>query len=149
MDRKRISLFTDGSCNGNPGPGGYAVIIRKGKHQREVIGNVPHSTNNRMELIAITKGLEELQAHSLVNVYTDSAYVERAINEGRLEVWKNNGWRRIRTGTPVMNADLWKNYLSIIQKKNLDVKIRKVTAHRGCFFNNRADSLAKKAAQSA
>ena len=149
MDRRRISLFTDGSCNGNPGPGGYAAIIRKGKYQKVVVGNVPYSTNNRMELLAITRGLKELKANSLVNVYTDSAYVERAINEGRLEVWQNNGWRRIRTGTPVMNADLWQNYISIIQQKNLDVKISKVAAHRGCFFNNRADFLAKKASRSA
>ncbi len=108
MDRRnQVSLYTDGSCDGNPGPGGYAAILKKGRFYREITGSVPHGSNNRMELLAVIKGLAEVKQSSTVTVFTDSAYVESAVNEGRLSQWQNNGWRRIRTLEPVKNADLW------------------------------------------
>ncbi len=150
MDRRnQVSLFTDGSCNGNPGPGGYAAILKKGRFHKEIVGKVPHSTNNRMELTAVIKGLSEVKPHSNVTVYTDSGYVERAVNEGRLEQWQHNGWRRIRTGTEVMNRDMWQDLISIINERNLDVKFQKIAAHKGHRINERVDFLARQAAKMA
>ncbi len=145
--KKRVSLFTDGSCDGNPGPGGYAAILKKGKFHKEIVGSVPHSTNNRMELLAVIKGLSEVKPYSNVTVYTDSGYVERAMNEGRLTQWQNNGWRRNRTLEPVKNADLWKMLFSIQSERKLDVKYRKIAAHKGHRMNERVDFLARQAAK--
>ena len=144
-----VSVYTDGSCNGNPGPGGYAAIIRKGEWCKEISGAVPYSTNNRMELTAVIRGLSEIEKGSTVRVLTDSAYIERAVNEGRLAVWQENGWRRIRTLEPVRNADLWRSLLSIVKSRDLDVKFQKIAAHRGNRFNERVDFLARRAARSA
>ena len=146
--RSHISVFTDGSCNGNPGPGGYAAILKCGRFHKEIVGSVPHSSNNRMELTAVIRGLSEVKPNSNVTVYTDSGYVERAVNEGRLSQWQNNGWRRIRTLEPVKNADLWRYYLSIVKKNNPDVKFHKITAHSGHRINEHVDFLARQAAKS-
>ena len=115
--RKRISVYTDGSCIGNPGKGGYCAIIRDGKHYRTINGNVSHSTNNRMELTAVIEGLSALPHGSAVTVFTDSGYIERAFNEGRVRVWMNNGWRRIKTGEPVQNADRFLVLCELIRKR--------------------------------
>ena len=140
MNRRiHVSVFTDGSCDGNPGRGGYAAIIKKGRYHKEIVGNVSHSTNNRMELMAVIKGLAEVKPCSCVTVFTDSAYVERAVNEGRLEEWKSNGWRRIRTGTPVLNKDQWLVLCETIKSKKLDVTFQKLTAHKGHYYNERVD----------
>ncbi len=150
MDKqKRISVFTDGSCLGNPGPGGYCAIIRRGKEQRTITGSVSHSTNNRMELTAVIEGLSAVPYGSSVTVFTDSGYVERAVNEGRLALWQQNGWRRIKTGEPVKNADRWLVLANVIKNSNLNVTFVKLKAHKANFFNNRADSLARMAAQMA
>ena len=144
-----VSVYTDGSCATNPGPGGYAAIIKKGGFYREIVGGVQHSTNNRMEMMAIIQGLNQVKPRSSVIVYTDSGYVERAVNEGRVSQWESNGWKRIRTLEPVKNADLWKVLLSIIQSRNLDVKFQKIAAHKGDRFNERVDFLARRAAKAA
>lgn len=149
MNRRPVSVYTDGSCNGNPGPGGWAAILKKGRWEREIVGSTPYGSNNRMELQAVIAGLSAVRPGSLVTVYTDSGYVERAVNEGRLAQWQNNGWRRIRTLEPVMNADLWRYYLSIVQERKLEVKFEKLTAHQGHKLNNRADFLARQAAKTA
>ncbi len=150
MDRRSyVSVFTDGSCDGNPGKGGYAAIIKKGRCYQEITGTVPHSSNNRMELIAVVKGLSEVKPCSTVTVYSDSQYVVAAINEGRLSQWKNNGWRRIRTLEPVKNADLWRYYLNLVSDRKLDVRFQKIAAHKGHKFNERVDFLARRAAKSA
>ena len=145
--RSNVSVFTDGSCNGNPGPGGYAAILKSGKFHKEIVGSVAQSSNNRMELIAVIKGLVEVKPNSNVTVYTDSGYVERAVNEGRLSQWQNNGWRRIRTLEPVKNADLWRHYLRIVKLKNLEVKFQKIAAHRRHRINEHVDFLARQAAK--
>ena len=147
--RKRISVFTDGSCIGNPGKGGYCAIIRNGKTYRTITGSVSRSTNNRMELTAVIEGLSAVPHGSAVTVFTDSGYVERAINEGRLALWQQNGWHRIKTGEPVKNADHWLVLCELIRKRNLDVEFVKLKVHRANFFNNRADCLARMAAQMA
>ena len=150
MDRRnQVSLYTDGSCNGNPGPGGYAAILKKGRYYKEVVGSVPHGSNNRMELLAVIKGLSAVKSHSNVTVFSDSQYIVSAVNEGRLAEWQTNGWRRIRTLAPVKNADLWKVLLSIISDRKLEVKFQKLSAHKGHKLNNRADFLARQAAKAA
>ena len=144
--RKRISVFTDGSCYGNPGRGGFCAIIRNGKESQTITGSVPFSTNNRMELAAVIEGLTAVPEGSAVTVFTDSGYIERAVNEGRLKEWQNNGWRRIKTGEPVKNADRFIVLCEIIRNRNLDVRFVKCMAHKANYFNNRADRLAKQAA---
>ena len=143
---KRIQVFTDGSSFGNPGKGGYAAIIRNGKSNQIITGSVPNSTNNRMELTAVIEGLTAIPRDSAVTVFTDSGYIERAVNEGRLAVWQKNGWRRIKTGEPLKNADQWLVLCELIRNSNLDVQFVKLKAHKSNYFNNRADSLARMAA---
>ena len=147
MNKRPVSVYTDGSCNGNPGPGGYAAILKCGRFYREIVGSVPHSTNNRMELTAVIKGLSEVKPHSKVTVFTDSAYVEQAFNSGRVQQWQANGWHRIRTGTEVINKDTFSMLLDTIKNRKLEVKFQKLTAHKGHRFNERADFLAKQAAK--
>ena len=150
MNRRPVSVYTDGSCNGNPGPGGYAAILKCGKFYREIVGSVPKTTtNNRMELTAVIKGLSEVRPNSKVTVYTDSQYIEDAFNSGRVEQWQNNGWRRIRTGTEVKNKDGFSILLDTIKERKLEVKFQKLTAHKGHKLNNRADFLARQAAKTA
>ena len=144
--RSCVSVFTDGSCNSNSGQGGYAAIILKGGFRKEIVGNIPNATINRMELLAVVKGLSAVKPGSIVKVFTDSAYVERAVNEGRLAIWQNNGWLRIRTMEPVKNADLWRYYLSVVDRRRLIVKFLKISAHKGNRINERVDFLARQAA---
>ena len=147
--RSHVSVYTDGSCNSNPGPGGYAVILKSSKFYKEIVGKVPHSSNNRMELAAVIKGLSEIKPGSSATVFSDSKYVVAAVNEGRLEQWQKNGWRRIRTGEPVQNRDQWMVLYKTIKNNDLNVRFVKLTAHKGNYFNNRADYLARQAARSA
>ena len=147
--RNCVSLYTDGSCYGNPGPGGYAAILKKGRFYREIVGSVEYGSNNRMELMAVIEGLSALRPRSHVTVYSDSQYIVDAVCEGRLATWQSNGWRRIRTLTPVQNSDLWKVLVSIIKEKDLEVKFQKLKAHKGHKFNNRVDFLARQAAKAA
>lgn len=121
MNRRPVSVYTDGSCNGNPGPGGYAAILKCGKFYKEIVGCVPNTTtNNRMELTAVIKGLSEVWPNSRVTVYTDSQYIEEAFNSGRVRQWQNNGWRRIRTGTEVKNKDSFSILLDTIRDRKLE-----------------------------
>ena len=145
--KPHVNVYTDGSCNGNPGPGGYAAILMKGRWKKEIVGRTKHGTNNRMELQAVISGLSAIKPGSQVTVFCDSQYVVDAVNSGRLMIWKTNGWRRIRTMEPVKNKDLWKHYLSIQNERNLDVVFQKIAAHKGNRFNERVDYLARQAAR--
>ena len=147
--RSRVLIYTDASCDGNPGPGGFAAIIMEGGFRKEIAGKIPHSTINRMELIDVIKGLHVVKPNSKVMVYTDSAYVEQAVNEGRLALWQQNGWRRIRTGTEVLCKNDWLVLLEVIRIKRLNVQFRKIAAHKGHKINERVDFLARQAAKSA
>lgn len=147
MNRRPVSVYTDGSCDGNPGPGGYAAILKCGRFYREIVGSVQHSTNNKMELTAIIRGLSEVKTNSKVTVFSDSAYVVDAFNSGRVEQWQSNGWKRIRTGTGVKNKEGFSMLLDTIRDRKLEVKFQKLTAHKGHRFNERADFLAKQAAK--
>ncbi len=149
MDRRSryVSVYTDGSCNGNPGPGGIAVIMKKGRWYKEIVSSIPYSSNNRCELQAVIAGLTAVKPGSHVKVFSDSQYVVDAVNQGRLSQWQGNGWKRIRTLEPVRNADLWRNYLSIVKNRHLDVKFQKIAAHSGHRINERVDFLARQAAR--
>jgi ribonuclease HI len=138
-DAEAVELWTDGACSGNPGPGGWAAILRYGGRERELTGGEPATTNNRMELMAVVEGLRALTRPVPVVVHTDSAYVERAFTDGWLRRWKANGWRTAGK-KPVANRDLWEALDEAAS--NHRVTFRRVDGHRGVELNERADVLA-------
>ena len=110
---KSVELFTDGSCSGNPGPGGWGAIVRYGQHEKELSGGDAHTTNNRMELSAVIAGLEALKEPCAVTLTSDSKYVCDAITKGWARSWKKNGWRK-SDKSPALNADLWERLLALL-----------------------------------
>jgi ribonuclease HI len=139
-----VELFADGACLGNPGPGGWAYLLRAGGQEREEAGAEPDSTNNRMELMAVIRGLEALKKPCLVALASDSQYVVKGITEW-LPGWKRKGWRKA-DGQPVMNVELW-------QRLDAQLQVHRVTArwvkgHAGHPENERVDRLANDAARS-
>ncbi|MEV0589056.1 ribonuclease HI [Nonomuraea sp. NPDC050310] len=134
-----VELFTDGACRGNPGPGGWGVILRYGKHERELRGGEPDTTNNRMELMAAIMGLEGLTRPCVVRVHTDSTYVRNGITSW-ITGWKRNGWRTAAK-EPVKNADLWQR-LDEARGRH-QVEWLWVRGHNGHPENERADALAR------
>ncbi|MFZ0470470.1 MAG: ribonuclease HI [Thiogranum sp.] len=131
-------MFTDGACRGNPGPGGWGVVLRYGRHEKELYGGEPDTTNNRMELMAAIKGLESLTRDCKVRVTTDSVYVRSGITEW-LPNWKKRGWKTA-AGKPVKNLDLWQRLDQAAQDH--DVSWHWVKGHSGHPENERADALA-------
>ena len=140
-----VEIFTDGACLGNPGPGGWGAILRFGRHEKEIYGGEPLTTNNRMELTAAIQALESLTRRSAVHLYTDSVYLRRGITEWVL-VWKQNGWKT-RDKKPVKNVDLWTRLDAATQLHN--VEWFWVKGHAGHPENERADQLAVLGAQEA
>jgi ribonuclease HI len=117
-DKKEIiDIYTDGACSGNPGPGGWGLILRYGVHEKELNGGEPDTTNNRMEMMAVIKGLEALTKSSNVHLHTDSKYVMDGINQW-LAGWKAKGWKTANK-KPVKNQDLWERIDSLIQEHNV------------------------------
>lgn len=144
-----VELYTDGACRGNPGPGGWACLLRHPKthSERELFGSSPLTTNNQMELQAVISGLQALQRPTRVEVITDSSYVARGSAEW-LPGWKKNGWRR-REGTqwkPVKNVELWQQLDELLQQHQ--VTFRWIRGHAGHPENERCDELAVAAALS-
>lgn len=133
-----VEIFTDGACLRNPGPGGWGTILRYGRHERELHGGDPVTTNNRMEIMAAIQGLEALTRPSRVAVYTDSEYLRQGITQW-LAGWKRNGWQT-RARQPVKNADLWTR-LDMAAHQH-DVQWFWVKGHAGHPENERADELA-------
>jgi len=143
---KIYEIYSDGACRGNPGPGGYAAILLENREVlQEISGGFQETTNNRMELMAVIRGLESLKAGSRVRIYTDSSYVLRGMEEW-LANWKSNGWVT-SSGKPVKNQDLWKKIARLQEKYRIELV--KVKGHSGDDMNNRADQLAKKACEKA
>ena len=140
---KQVKLITDGACLGNPGPGGWAYILRFGKHKREVSGSVKETTNNRMELTAAVRGLEALKAPCDVEVITDSQYVKNGITSW-IHGWKRNGWRTSNK-KPVVNQDLWQELDRAAARHQ--VKWSWTKGHASHEDNNRCDELATAAAR--
>ena len=138
---KQVQLITDGACLGNPGPGGWAYILRFGEHTREKSGSVEHTTNNRMELTAAIEGLRSLQEHCKVEVVTDSEYLKNGITTW-IHGWKRNGWKTADR-KPVKNAELWQR-LDAARARH-DVEWHWVKGHAGHPENERADELARQA----
>jgi ribonuclease HI len=134
-----ITLYTDGACSGNPGPGGWAALLEAGSHARELSGAEPDTTNNRMELRAVLEGLAALKEPCRVTVHTDSAYVANAVNQRWLDNWQRRGWTTADK-KPVKNRDLWEELLR--QMDRHDVRFVKVKGHADDERNNRVDRLA-------
>ena len=140
-----VEIFTDGACSGNPGPGGWGAILRFGRHEKELHGGEPVTTNNRMEIMAAIQGLESLTRPSNVRVYTDSVYLRTGITEW-VPAWKRNGWMTSQK-KPVKNVDLWTRLDAATQKH--DVQWFWVKGHAGHPENERADELACRGAEEA
>jgi ribonuclease HI len=134
-----VELFTDGACSGNPGPGGWGVILRYGKHEKEMNGGEKQTTNNRMEMMAVIEGLDALKKKSNVKIYTDSKYVMDGVTQW-LTGWKARGWKTADK-KPVKNQDLWERIDAALTKH--DVKFIWVKGHAGHPENERADELAR------
>ncbi|WP_190821737.1 ribonuclease HI [Saccharopolyspora pogona] len=136
----RVDLYTDGACSGNPGPGGWGVVLRYGDHERELYGKDAATTNNKMELMAVIEGLAALtRPMPTVRIYTDSTYVLKGITQW-MHGWKRNGWLT-SAKQPVKNADLWQRLDSECARHG-DVQWEWVKGHNGHPENERADRLA-------
>ena len=135
---KTVTIYTDGACSGNPGPGGWAAILRYGKTEKIVSGGEPETTNNRMELLAAIAALEALREPCRVELYTDSQYFSNALNLGWLRDWKKRGWRR-KDGE-LKNPDLWQRLDELLDKHY--VHVNWVRGHADNEFNNRCDEIA-------
>ena len=136
---KNVDLYTDGACSGNPGVGGYCAILIYNKVEKIVSGYEENTTNNRMELLAVIKGLSCLKLKCSVKVYSDSQYVVDAFNQGWIDSWQANGWRTAGK-KEVKNVDLWKDLLDLTAKH--DVTFIKVRGHSDNEYNNRCDKIA-------
>ena len=140
---KRVTLYSDGACSGNPGPGGYGVILECDGREKELSGGFRNTTNNRMELWGVIAGLEALKETCAVTVVSDSKYVVDAMEKGWAAKWRAQGWRRNRN-EKALNSDLWARLLDLCAKHS--VKFQWVNGHAGHPQNERCDRLAVSAA---
>lgn len=140
-----VTIYTDGACSGNPGPGGYGVLLQSGQHTKELAAGYRKTTNNRMELMALIKGLELLNRSCEVTLFSDSKYVVDTVQKGWAKSWKARGWRKA-DNQPAINADLWDRALKVLEKHK--VTIRWVKGHASNAGNNRCDELAVAASRS-
>ena len=140
MTEKTVTIYTDGACRGNPGPGGWGALLQWNDHESELFGGELDTTNNRMELTAVIAALESLKYSCIVKVYTDSQYVQKGVTEW-IAQWKRRGWRT-SDNKPVKNLDLWQR-LEILAQKH-QVQWYWVRGHSGHVQNERADLLANR-----
>jgi ribonuclease HI len=145
MSEPQVVIHTDGACSGNPGPGGWGAILAFGRHRKEIKGGEPHTTNNRMELMAAISALEALKRPSLVDIHTDSQYLRNGITSW-IARWKANGWRTTEKA-PVKNADLWRRLDAALAQHR--VRWHWVRGHAGHLLNERADQLAREGLEEA
>lgn len=141
---KPVEIYTDGACLGNPGPGGYGVVMLCEGHRKELSAGYRLTTNNRMEIMGAIAGLQALKFPCVVTLYSDSQYVVNAITKGWAKKWQSNGWKRNKTEKAV-NPDLWEQLLELCQKH--DVTFQWVRGHAGNVENERCDVLAVAAAK--
>ena len=139
--RPVVDVYTDGSCSGNPGPGGWAAVIIFGNIEKEISGGDVLTTNNRMEMIAAIEALKQLKKPCRVRLHSDSAYLVNAFTNGWIESWKKNGWKN-STPQTVSNIDLWQQ-LDVLSEQH-DIEWIKVKGHSGHKYNERCDALAVK-----
>jgi ribonuclease HI len=140
-ERPKIIVHTDGACSGNPGPGGWGAILESGAHKKEIKGGEAHTTNNRMELMGAIAALEAMKNPSVVDLHTDSQYLNKGINEW-IRGWKRNGWRTADK-KPVKNVDLWQRLDAATQRH--EIRWHWLKGHAGHEHNERADVLAREA----
>lgn len=136
---KRIEIYTDGACSGNPGPGGWGAVLRYNGREREISGGEGQTTNNRMELIAVISALECLKEPCIVELYSDSKYVIDALSKGWAVSWRKKGWIK-SDKKPALNADLWERLLDLASLHELHCHW--VKGHAENEYNNRCDALA-------
>ena len=134
-----VTIYTDGACSGNPGPGGWAAIVIQGDDAETLTGGAPHTTNNQMELTAAIEALQTLDEPSRVELHTDSAYLSRAFNDSWISKWQQNGWRT-SSKKPVKNKALWQKLVAL--DEHHDVEWIWVKGHAENELNNLADELA-------
>jgi ribonuclease HI len=142
MEIKEVEIYTDGACSGNPGPGGYGTILKYGPYEKELSGAYDNTTNNRMELMAVIKGLESLKKPCKVTIYSDSKYIVDAMTRGWVNRWRSRGWMR-NDKERAKNVDLWEKILQLAGKH--DVRWVWVKGHADNEYNNRCDRLAVEA----
>ncbi|OEY86496.1 ribonuclease HI [Wolbachia pipientis] len=140
MNRKEVSIYTDGACSGNPGIGGWAAVILFQNYRKDISGSEISTTNNKMELMAVINGLKALKVPCNVNLYTDSLYVKKGITEW-INRWKVNGWKT-RNKQPVKNIELWQELDNIASQHVINWQW--VKSHNGDTYNTVADNLARK-----
>lgn len=140
---KNVAIYTDGSCLGNPGHGGYGVVLLYNEHRKELSGGLQLTTNNRMEIMAAIIGLRALKAKCAVQIYSDSQYLVNTITKGWAKRWKANGWQRNKTEKAI-NCDLWEQLLHLCE--NHEVEFKWIKGHSGNVENERCDYLATQAA---
>ena len=139
---KTLDIYTDGACSGNPGKGGYGVVMIYKGNRKEFSEGFIETTNNRMEILAVIKSLEALKEPCNVNLYSDSKYVVDAVEKGWAKKWKSNGWKRNKNEM-ASNIDMWERLLNLLEKHN--VKFIWVKGHADNVENERCDFLARKA----
>ena len=140
---KHITVYTDGASIGNPGSGGYGVVIICGNYRKELSCGYRRTTNNRMEICGAIAGLEALKERCRITLYSDSEYLVKAMSEGWAQRWRENGWKRNKRDR-ALNPDLWKRLLDLCERH--DVEFRWVPGHSGNVENERCDQLAMQAA---
>ncbi len=140
---KRVDIYTDGACTGNPGPGGYGVVLLFGEKRKELSAGYRRTTNNRMEVMAAIEGLQALKYPCSVTLYTDSQYLVNTIEKNWAKGWRAKGWRKA-DGKPAVNVDLWIILLALLEKHT--VKFKWVRGHAETVENERCDRLAVAAA---
>ena len=141
---KTVTLYTDGACSGNPGPGGWGAILEYNGIEKELSGGEPNTTNNRMELTAVIQGLSALKEPCIVELYSDSKYVIDALQKGWAKSWREKGWKKADK-KPALNPDLWENLLNLVETHI--VHYHWVKGHADNPKNNRCDQLAVEAAK--
>ena len=142
---KKVQIYTDGACSGNPGPGGFGAILVCGTYEKELSGGEVNTTNNRMELLAVVTALQALKEPCDVTLTSDSTYVVHAVNKGWLWNWERKDFMRTKT-QPIPNAELWRQLLAVMQLHT--VRFVWVRGHNGHPYNERCDALAVEMAES-
>ena len=136
---KTVTIYTDGACSGNPGPGGWGAVLRYGAHELELSGGAAETTNNRMELTGVIEALRRLKEPCAVELYSDSKYVVDALSKGWAQSWQRKGWIK-SDRKPALNADLWETLLTLSARHEL--RCHWVKGHAENEYNNRCDALA-------